>query len=50
LEAVGLTTAVGEVHIAALDMLLAQNSGEPPTSEEFAETFKAKYLQLASGK
>ena len=48
--AAGITTAFGEAYIAALDMLFVQNNGEPPTSEEVAEAFKAKYLQLASGK
>lgn len=45
-----ITTAFGEAYIAALDMLFIQNNGEPPTSEEVAEVFKAKYLQLAGGK
>lgn len=46
----GLTTAFGEAYIAALDMLFVQNNGEPPTSEEVAEAFKTKYLQLAGGR
>ena len=44
-----ITTAFGEAYIAALAMLFAKNNGEPPTSEEVAEAFKEKYLQLASG-
>lgn len=48
--AAAITTAFGEAYIAALDMLFVQNNGEPPTSEEVAEAFKAKYLQLAGGR
>lgn len=48
--AAALTTAFGEAYIAALDMLFTRNDGEPPTSEEVAEAFKIKYLQLAGGK
>jgi len=48
--AAALTTAFGEAYIAALDMLFTRNNGEPPTSEEVAEAFKIKYLQLAGGK
>jgi uncharacterized protein (DUF697 family) len=48
--AAGITTAFGEVYIATLDMLFAKNNGEPPTSEEVAEAFKTKYLQLTGGK
>lgn len=48
--AAGLTTAFGEAYIAALDILFAQNNGEPPTSEEVAEAFKTKYLQLAGSR
>ncbi len=48
--AAAITTALGEAYIAALDMLFVQNNGEPPTSEEVAEAFKAKYLQLAGGR
>lgn len=45
-----LTTAFGEAYIAALDMLFVNNNGEPPTSEEVAEVFKKKYLQLTAAK
>lgn len=48
--AAAITAAFGEAYIAALDMLFIQNDGEPPTSEEVAEAFKAKYLQLTGGK
>ncbi|MBD2156005.1 GTPase [Leptolyngbya sp. FACHB-16] len=48
--AAALTTAIGEAYIAVLDMLFIKNHGEPPTSEEVAEAFRAKYLQLGSGK
>jgi uncharacterized protein (DUF697 family) len=48
--AAALTTAFGEAYIAALDMLFTRNDGEPPTSEEVAEAFRIKYLQLAGGK
>lgn len=48
--AAAITTTFGEAYIAALNMLFVQNNGEPPTSEEVAEAFKAKYLQLASAK
>jgi uncharacterized protein (DUF697 family)/GTP-binding protein EngB required for normal cell division len=48
--AAAITTAFGEAYIAALDMLFIQNNGEPPTSEEVAEAFKAKYLQLSGSK
>lgn len=48
--AAALTTAFGEAYIAALDMLFIQNDGEPPTSEEVAEAFKTKYLQLSGSK
>jgi uncharacterized protein (DUF697 family)/predicted GTPase len=46
--AAALTTAFGEAYIAALDMLFANNNGEPPTSEEVAEAFNKKYTQLAN--
>lgn len=48
--AAAITTTIGEVYIAVLDALFIVNDGEPPTSEEVAEAFKTKYLQLASGK
>jgi len=48
--AAALTTAFGEAYIAALEMLFVANNGEPPTSEEVAETFKKKYSQLAISK
>jgi uncharacterized protein (DUF697 family) len=49
-RATAITTAFGEAFIAALDVLFVQNNGEPPTSEEVAEAFKAKYLQLTGGR
>ncbi|MBF2089537.1 MAG: 50S ribosome-binding GTPase [Synechococcales cyanobacterium K44_A2020_017] len=48
--AAAITTAFGEAYIAVLDKLFLQNNGEPPTSEEVATAFKAKYLQLPGGK
>lgn len=48
--AAALTTAFGEAYIAALEMLFVANNGEPPTSNEVAETFKKKYSQLTIAK
>lgn len=48
--AAALTTAIGEAYIAALDMLFVENDGEPPTTDEVAEAFKAKYTLVISGK
>lgn len=48
--AAALTTAIGEAYIAALDMLFVKNDGEPPTTDEVAEAFKAKYALVVSGK
>ncbi|GAB4211071.1 MAG: GTP-binding protein [Synechococcales cyanobacterium] len=44
--AAALTTAFGEAYITALDMLFIRNSGQPPTSDEVAEAFKAKYHKI----
>ncbi len=48
--AAALTTALGEAYIAALDMLFVKNDGEPPTTDEVTEAFKAKYALVISGK
>jgi uncharacterized protein (DUF697 family) len=48
--AAAVTTALGEIYIAVLEMLFLQNKGEPPTSQEVADTFKLKYLQLSGSR
>jgi uncharacterized protein (DUF697 family)/GTP-binding protein EngB required for normal cell division len=48
--AFSLTFAFGEVYIATLEMLFAQNNGEPPSQKDVTDTFKKNYLQLAAGK
>ncbi|MBE9136928.1 50S ribosome-binding GTPase [Nodosilinea sp. LEGE 07088] len=48
--AAALTTAIGETYIAVLVMLFVSKDGEPPTSDEVAEAFKSKYLQLATSR
>lgn len=46
--AAAITTTLGEIYIAVLEMLFLQNKGEPPTSKEVGDAFKLKYLQLTS--
>ncbi len=45
-----ITFAFGEVYIATLAMLFAQNDGEPPSQKDVTDAFKINYLQLAAGK
>lgn len=44
-----LTTVFGEAYIAVLNLLFMKNQGEPPTSEEVAETLRTQYPQLMGG-
>ncbi len=38
--AAAITTTLGEIYIAVLEMLFLQNKGEPPTSKEVGDAFK----------
>ncbi|HVC99282.1 MAG TPA: GTPase [Pirellulales bacterium] len=47
--AAALTTALGEMYIATLELLFNRHNGEPPTADEVVKTFKQRYLQITSG-